>query len=221
MRTIHGGTRRARVWYDADEIERITADSLRAAGLWPDADSAELNIERLLEVHLGATVDYAGDLDHDVLGYTLFEHPPHVVVNRTLTDLASGPSAGVGIRGRWRATLAHEAGHILLHTRLYAGAGSKSGAAVRCFRSDIEAGGEAWDWREVQANLAMAALLMPRDPFLAVAGGILLASDDPVFPPLSAQSEMARSLANALALRFGTSRQAALIRLMTFGFVSN
>jgi hypothetical protein len=220
VRVIHDGTRRARIWFDADEIERITADTLRNAGLWPAADPRELDVERLLEVHLGATVDYAGDLDRDVLGYTLFEDPPHVVVSRTLTDLASGPSAGVGVRGRWRATLAHEAAHILFHASLYVAPRSRKRAAVRCFRSDIEAGGEARDWREVQANLGMAALLMPRDPFLAFAARILLASTDPVFPPLNAQSVRAGSLADALAMRFGTSRQAALIRLVTFGFVS-
>lgn len=61
---------------------------------------------------------------------------------------------------------------------------------------------------ESQANLGMAALLMPRDPFLAVAGEILLASEDPVFPPLDAQSRTARSLAEVLATGFGTSREA-------------
>lgn len=220
MRTIRDGTGRARVWYDAEEIERITANALQAAALWPDPDIRHIDIERLLEVHLGATVDYAGDLDSATLGYTVFETPPHVVVSRILTDLAHGPSATLGLRGRWRATLAHEAAHILLHARLYAqGETSGKQTAVRCLRSEIEAGGDARDWREVQANMGMAALLMPRQPFLAEARRIL-SSRDPVFPPLDADLPVANALTDELAKTFETSHQAARLRLTAFGFVS-
>jgi hypothetical protein len=221
VRTVREGGRRTRLWYDADEIEQIVGDALRTAGLWCGSDAGSVDIERLLEVHLGAVVDYAGDLDRTTLGYTVFESPPRVVVSRTLTELAHAPSATLGLRGRWRATLAHEAAHILLHARLYDRHETpRSQPSVRCLRSEIEAGGGARDWREVQANMGMAALLMPRQPFLAEARRIL-SSGDPVFPPVDATVNIARRLIGELAKTFETSHQAARLRLAAFGFISS
>jgi hypothetical protein len=123
---------------------------------------------------MGANVDYAGDLDRTTLGYTVFELSPLVVVNRKLTDVAHSPAASLGFQGRWRATLAHEAAHILLHARLYAtGQPSPKQRSVRCLRSEIHAGPGASDWREVQANMGMAPLLMPRSLFVGQARAVL------------------------------------------------
>jgi len=49
---------RSRVWYEADEIEDITADALRQAALWPRPGALAIDIEHLVEVFLGAAVDY-------------------------------------------------------------------------------------------------------------------------------------------------------------------
>jgi IrrE N-terminal-like domain len=208
-----------RLWYEAAEIEQITSDALEAAGLWPERETSAIDVERLLEVHLGADVDYAGDLDRSVLGYTVFETPPLVVVNRKLTDMAHDPTASLGLLGRWRATLAHEAAHILLHARLYApGEASSKQTSVRCLRTEIHAGPQARDWREVQANMGMAALLMPRRLFLDQARCVLDARG-PVFPPLDPNGLDGRWLTEELAERFRVSRQATRLRLVSFGLV--
>lgn len=220
MKVLPDGRGRSRLWYETDEIEQITADALKNADLWPLGEPGAIDIERLLEVNLGADVDYAGDLDRFTLGYTEFEVPPLVVVNRKLTDMAHAANASLGLLGRWRATLAHEAAHILLHTRLYvAGDASAKQKTVRCLRTEIHAGPEARDWREFQANMGMAALLMPRGPFLDQARA-MLETRGPVFPPLDPTSLDGAWLTESLAGRFRVSRQAARFRLASFGFLS-
>ena len=220
MNNSPDGRQNRRPWISFDEIERTASDALHAARLWPVPGVLRVDIETLLEVHLGVTVDYGVELDRSTLGYTVFENPPHVVVNRELTDLAHAPSAPLGLRGRWRATLAHEAAHILLHRGRYAaGQSSAAQTSTRGFQTDAD-GEDAGssNWREVQANLGMAALLMPRQPFLAEARRVLEA-DDPVFPPLSAEADAAIGLIHELAEAFETSHQATRFRLLTFGFL--
>lgn len=219
MKLIADASGRRRLWYEADEIEDLTSGALVAAGVWPAGENLEIDVESLLEVHLGANVDYAGDLDRTTLGYTVFEEPPLVVVNRKLTDMAHAPAASLGLQGRWRATLAHEAAHILLHSRLYSvGQTTPSQRSVRCLRSEIHAGPRANDWREVQANMGMAALLMPRSLFVDQARAVL-DTLDPVFPPLDPSCPAGRLATDALAEQFRVSRQAAGLRMATFGFL--
>ncbi len=211
-----------RPWIAFDEIERTAADALKAAGLWPSAGSLRVDIEALVEVHLGAVVDYGADLDRNTLGYTVFDTRPRVVVNRELTDLAGAPAAPLGLRGRWRATLAHEAAHILLHRGRY-GVGRSSAAQTspRGFASEDSAEDLGpGSWREVQANMGMAALLMPRQPFLDEVSR-LLDADGPVFPPLDRHSTLAQRLVHALGESFETSHQATELRLITFGWLES
>ena len=205
-----------RVWYDAAEIERITADALRSGGLMPCGEMLAVDIESLIEVHLGAVVDYAGDLPDLVLGYTEFTQPPRIVVSRRLTDLASAPGSSLGLRGRWRATLAHEAAHILLHAHIR-GVGS---VTPKLTAHSISAATEATpsDWREVQANMGMAALLMPRGAFLEEARRLL--EREAVFLPIDADGLRARRLVEVLAERFETSHEATGLRLLALGWTA-
>ena len=217
MRSGRDRRGRGRVWYDFDEIEQLAASSLRAAGLWPEPELRAVDIERLIEVHLGASVDYAADLPPNVLGKTEFRTPPHVEISRALTVLAAGEDAPLGLRGRWRATVAHEAAHILLHAPLLRGA-SPIRDLVGCYGQTIEDPSDRYGWIEVQANMGMVALLMPREPFVKETRR-LLGSAAPVFPPLDAESRIGKDLVERLARRFEASHQATRLRLVTFGFV--
>jgi len=68
------------------------------------------------------------------------------------------------------------------------------------------------DWREVQANMGMAALLMPRPLFVAVCEKELLRlGKDRVFT----DTPEADAIAGHVAKAFQVSRQAAMIRLKT------
>jgi hypothetical protein len=220
MRQITDRSGSVRLWYEPNEIESIARDTLRQAGLWPTFDEPRVDIERLLETHLAAEVDYGVELEAEVLGYTVFDRPIRVVVNRRLTDAALGPNASIGAVGRWRATIAHEAAHVLLHAVLYPITAASSGrAASRCFRDVIADGARPRDWREVQANMGMAALLMPRSVFASVAE-LSLAPFGPVVPPVGATTLTGRHLVDVLAQSFQVSRRAAVIRLAELGFMS-
>lgn len=205
-----------RVWYEADEIERITAGALRSAGLMPRSAAPAVDIEAFVEMHLGAVVDYAGDLPDAVLGYTEFDEPPRIVVSRRLTDLATAPQASPGLRGRWRATLAHEAAHLLLHSHIRGPENTTPKLTVHAI--NLSGGVTASDWREVQANMGMAALLMPRELFLTEARRIL--EREPVFLPLHVEGLPAKRLVTILGEQFQTSLEATRLRLATFGWVS-
>lgn len=205
-----------RVWYEAAEIERITAGALRSTGLMPRSDAPAVDIETFVELHLGAVVDYAGDLPDSVLGYSEFTEPPRIVVNRRLTDLATAAGASPGLRGRWRATLAHEAAHLLLHAHIR-GVGNMT-PKLTAQAMSLSGGVTASDWREVQANMGMAALLMPRELFLIEARGHL--EREPMFLPLDPDALGAKRLVAILGEQFQTSLEATRLRLTTFGWVS-
>lgn len=162
---------------------------------------------------------HSGSSDTNVLGYTVFADPPRIVINRRLTQLATVSKAPLGIRGRWRATLAHEAAHILLHGRLFR-PGETSTVQIDETELTLQAQGRAnqKDWREVQANMGMAALLMPRQPVLDFASAVL--SEAVAFPPLTEGSRDGAQLVQETAKAFTVSRRAAHLRLANFGFMT-
>lgn len=210
-----------RIWFDDDEIERIAEDELRRANMQPTPDDSIVDIEAFIERYLKATLDQYAELKESDLGLTVFEPgvPPAVQINRDLTGSAMDAEwCPPGIKGRWRATLAHEAAHILLHRMLYefdpgqatlfddqAGSSSKT---QRCLKRDVAYRGRGSDWREVQANKGMAALLMPRSLFLVVARAEVQDSTEAAI----------EAAARRLAARFSVSREATAIRLATLGF---
>lgn len=121
-----------RLWYEDAEIESIALDEITRAGLLPQAHVPDLTVqlERFLENHLRVRLDQHADLPADVLGVTHFCQgaPPRIEINRDLTGLAIDEEDPLpGDLGRWRATLAHEAAHVLLHRILYERVGRITG----------------------------------------------------------------------------------------------
>jgi hypothetical protein len=225
-----------RIWYEADDIEQIAEDELRRAGLMPTPVNPVPDLERFIEGHLKVDLDQYAQLPDDVLGLTQFEpaRRPKISISSALTAAAEEGPPKPGRLGRWRATLAHEAGHVLLHRYLFdpefaplsngrpADNPVDRTGLMRCLHRDIDTtptGISDWnkqrrtkDWREVQANRAMAALLMPRGTFkrLAFQQMAQLQIVDP-----QADTPDADNLAAALAETCSVSRQAAAIRLRT------
>ncbi len=222
MKLIVDRDGRRRTWYEIAEIEALAASTLADAGLWPALGSCEIDIESLVETHLGAAVDYSADLEPTILGYTSFETPPRVVVNRVLTIAASREGASLAAIGRWRATIAHEAAHILLHGALYAQGNERPGRPllhpIRCSRTAVALGRAAPDWREVQANMGMAALLMPAAIFDREVS-LLIEAMGPLIPPIDARLADAQRIVTHSSAAFRVSRQAASIRAMERGFL--
>lgn len=220
-----------RLWFDTDEIETIVEREVNRAAMMPTLSEPAIDLERFIERHLGASLDQYAELDAGTLGLTQFFQgkPPHICINKDLTGCAVDDGISPpGIRGRWRATLAHEAGHVVLHRSLFEFAAgtldlfdvntesdTTAPSLQRCLKPNLSYRGVS-DWREFQANQAMAALLMPRSFFLQVAR-IEIGAAFPDHDRVPAGSEV--RIAAALAERLDVSKQAARIRLETLGLV--
>jgi len=124
-------------------------------------------IDEIVELHLGLTIEFmdmrqlfgAGDVHG-----ALWVRRKRIGVDRSL-DPAESPSK----TGRYRFTLAHEAGHWRLHRRRFLGRAPDVSAA-RGFSgpaSYLSRSGEARMSIEWQANYFAACLLMPRHLIMA------------------------------------------------------
>lgn len=232
MREYYSADGEKRLWYDPDEIEGLVEDELRRAGLMPTAAEPVTDLDVFVESFLRCPLDQYRPLPAEVLGVTEFVkgQQPTISVNRDLTGSAlDDDEAPQGVRGRWRATLAHEACHVLLHRVLFEldenqgelfpqPGGSQQ--LLRCMKRDVGHGRGGSDWREVQANQGMAAMLMPRRVFTRLArreiGELGLSRAE-----LTTGSHAATTLARRLSPLLNVSVQAAQIRLGTTGFVAD
>jgi hypothetical protein len=232
MRRYRGPRGEQRLWFGDDEIESLVEDRLREAGLTPTPGRPVVDLERFIEQHLCTELDQYAVLDPDVLGLTEFTpgKAPRISINRDLTAVAVDcESASLGSVGRWRATVAHEGAHVLLHSVLFdldanqvplfsdANNGPSAQGLMRCLKRDVGLAVRSADWREVQANRGMASLLMPRSLFVSLAQEAMAALG---LSTPSAGSPDASVLARELATRFTVSHQAAKIRLETLRLVS-
>lgn len=165
---IGSGSLMGRPYYKPAELERICGDALRSVSLYPSSPQA-IRIDRFVEKYFKLDVSYQ-ELPPGVLGFTRFDRigVTDIVVASTLD------TEGVVAERRLRTTLAHEAGHGLLHAHLFA-LGERppglfkgeSGTKPEIMCRDIDGLGvrrSGYDgrWWEYQANRAIGALLMPR-----------------------------------------------------------
>jgi IrrE N-terminal-like domain len=231
MKSVRGRDGSNRLWFSDGEIDSIMDSELQKASLFPTADSPVTNLERFIEKYLGARLDQYANLESSVLGTTEFftDSPPTISVNAKLTGSAlDEDETPPGILGRFRATLAHEAAHVVLH-RSFVEFGSanldlfdqrssesKPRKLQRCDKRTASFRRVA-DWREFQANQGMAALLMPRLTFLELARREIAR----LFPghstiPAGQQEKIAAKLAGI----FKVSKHAASIRLETLALLA-
>ena len=222
-----------RLWFEEEEIQWMMEDELREAGLAPTISSPAVDLEALLEIHLGVKLDLHARLQEDVLGVTQFLRGkrPLVSINGNLTSRVETEEVPIRILGRFRATLAHEAAHVILHRRLYdvpLEQGSffpelqgPANSLVRCLKQDISFTRRNFDWKEVQANRGMAALLMPRQVFVALVRDFVEAdnNDDSIWRIPESGSPASLSLLVYLNHKFEVSQEAARIRLESLGLI--
>lgn len=161
-----------RPYFENDEIDRICIDELRAVELYPKAPSP-IRIDRFIEKRFGVTPTYE-DLGAGILGLTKFgkNGVKEVVIAQAIDEQNTVSSERLV-----RSTLAHEAGHGLLHAHLFVFSGECSlfpegtGTApkVLCRGEGQQAQGKQYtgEWWEYQANRAIGGLLLPRPLLLA------------------------------------------------------
>jgi hypothetical protein len=217
-----------RLWFVDDEIETIAENELTKAGLLPTLDSPVVNVERFVETYLNVQFDPYATLPADTLGQTDFRigDRPLVKINADLTGAAlDDDDSPLGLQGRWRATVAHEGCHVILHRCLFnlnasqgslfdsdEQAESQPMRLQRCLKRDVAYARAVSDWREVQANQGMAALLMPKPVFLAACRSEFATLG---VERINQRTALADTLARKMAELFQVSRQAAAIRLGT------
>jgi hypothetical protein len=172
--------------FEPNEIDRICADELRKAGLYPSLPEA-IRVDRFVEKRFGVVPQYE-DLPEGVLGFTKFSK---IGVDAIVISAALDAEKGKVAERRVRTTLAHEAGHGLLHAYLFAldekplhlfDADSHSDHKILC--RDVqgeERKSRAYDgrWWEFQANRGIGGLLCPRalvqvamEPYLVTRGSL-------------------------------------------------
>lgn len=179
--------------FSIGDVERICEEALAKEDLLP-ATPEPIRIERFLEKHFKVTPDYE-DLGVGVLGFSTFNKDgiSAIYVSRSLSE--DGTQAA---ERRTRTTFAHEAGHGLLHSHLFAFqegemllfAGDPDVKPTKILCRDDESshrsGRYSGKWWEYQANLAMGALLLPHPvidtalaPFLIEQGRLGFRTLDP------------------------------------------
>lgn len=163
------GPFKERPYFKEETIEMICLDALRGVNLLPE-EPGPVRVDRFIEKHFKVTPRYEL-LEDGVLGLTVFGKAgvKDVVVSSEIDEGGSVASERLV-----RSTLAHEAGHGLFHTHLFAFAesskplfGDHSDPAMpKVLCRDVNAGrgrkGYNGAWWEFQANKAIGALLMPR-----------------------------------------------------------
>ena len=192
MRTFRSqtGPFREGIYYESDEIEAIASDELHGVGLFPPVPQP-IRVERFISRRFGITPQY-DDVPAEVLGFTRFgpKGAEEVVISRALSDEGSQAS-----ERRVSSTLAHEAGHVLLHGHLFAMQPLMNVQVM--FKDEVEFGSQkilckidtlgvsaepgsdsGYDgrWWEFQANMMIGALLLPRSLVISALGQLLSSS---------------------------------------------
>ena len=140
---------------------------------------------------------------------------PKVRISRLLTE-------NPRMVNRLRTTLTHELGHVHLHTFLFEvqQSGSLFGDLSPCRSNKCDRGtilhASQTDWMEWQAGYACGAFLMPATA-LAEAIRCFLEVHDLCVARFGVNSPNGQALIQAIATRFGISRDAARVRLSQRG----
>jgi hypothetical protein len=174
MRIYHqkSGPFSERPFYTNADIEAICIDELNKVGLLPAVPSA-IRVDRFIEKRFKISPVY-DELSEGILGLIEFDDKgvKKIAISKSLDEEESKSS-----ERRINTTLAHEAGHGLLHTHLFIlrekpasllraenTRGSKilcRGDAIKGMPGYRERKSDGW-WLEYQANLVIGPLLLPK-----------------------------------------------------------
>lgn len=157
---------RQNLYFTDGEIETMCVEALKKSGYMPK-EPGRVEIESFVEAHFETNLDFGATIEEGVLGYTLFDTKGKVRLVGVAPELANDVSV-VGSR-RCRATVAHEAGHCLMHPILFMEDRTQSlhenldfqHSRILCRKGDFT-GKYDGRWWEVQANKAIGEFLLPK-----------------------------------------------------------
>jgi hypothetical protein len=221
MNTIRRrGSHAEKPFYTESDIERIAVEELLSVDLLPSSPEP-IRIERFVEKRFRLDQVCYEDLPARVLGYTQFGQKgvEAIFISRHLADDRSGVS-----ERRISSTLAHEAGHGLLHGYLF----MLDSFPMKLFEDDKDVSPAqilcrdgptdrlklpAYDgrWWEYQANRMIGALLLPKPLVIAAVAPLLSPNGELGVPTLA--DELRLRAASHLADVFDVNRAVAEIRL--------
>src|SRR5664279_5922636 len=178
-----------RPYYTDSDVENICSDELSKLGLLPDQPQP-IRVDRFIERRF-VRPTYE-DLGEGILGLTKFSDKG---VSEIIVSVRLDAEGDKVSERRIRTTLAHEGGHGLLHTHLFALEFAKqplfgdfsdpNKPKVLCRDETISGVQYGGEWWEFQANKAMGCLLMPKhlvhvaiEPFMTVQGRLGIKSLD-------------------------------------------
>jgi Zn-dependent peptidase ImmA (M78 family) len=164
-----------RLYYPEEEIEEICSNALADTDLLPNKPGP-IRIDRFIDRKFHAQIIYES-LDKGVLGFTEFSPKGVEAVH------IAEPTGDLYVQEdrRINSTLAHEAGHCLMHTQLFVehfadfspfdNHPDVTQTRILCREEQPNMQTKqreyAGEWWEYQANRAIGALLMPKQLFLA------------------------------------------------------
>jgi hypothetical protein len=166
-----------RLYYSDDEIDEICSNALAEMNLLP-TKPGPIRIERFIEKKFGVQVIHE-TLEPGMLGATLFG--PKGIEAVYIAPLTGESQLWVQEDRRVNSTLAHEAGHCLMHTELYIERYANRTAfedhpnvkqnriLCRDEQSNVPTKQRQYtgEWWEFQANRAIGAFLLPKQLFLS------------------------------------------------------
>jgi hypothetical protein len=221
MKTVRRSGRSEQPYFNDTDIDRIAVEELLGADLLPSKPEP-IRIERFVEKRFGLARVYYEELPATILGYTQFSRKgvEAVFVSRALSEEGSRVA-----ERRINSTLAHEAGHGLLHAYLFMLDSFPTGlfendkdvtpARILCRDNLAVPKRPVYDgrWWEYQANRMIGALLLPKPLALAAIGPHLVPTGHlgtPILPD-SCRGKAVRDLAEL----FDVNTPVAEIRLAT------
>jgi len=185
-----GGHFRQTLYFKPPEMDDMCVQALDQAGLLP-AEPNPVRIERFIEKHFACRIAYE-EVQEGVLGCTVFGNDGSIRLVAVSPKLEDGTKSGAR---RVRSTLAHEAGHCLMHPSLFMETETQMSLAfggvhenldfkskrILCRTGDIAVTTSKYGgrWWEYQANRAIGGLLLPKklvqktiEPLLSATGSL-------------------------------------------------
>jgi len=213
------GPFREQLYFELGEIDDICFDALRDNKMLPSSPGP-IEIERFVEKHFKCACGYE-DLPENIMGFTAFDKNGKVIAIRIQSKLEDGTKVG---ERRARTTWAHEAGHGLLHARLFieipgeqtffsSPDSNVSNNQILCRNTDVKPVESRYDgrWWEWQANRCIGGLLLPKSLMLEALDSLVKKSLVTGTPSLAAaKRDKAEDL---IAEVFNVNPMAARIRI--------
>lgn len=207
-----------RLYFSGGEIEEICVDALERSGCLPPEPSP-IEIDLFIEKYFECQIFYE-DVEPGVLGFAEFDARGRVQAVGAARSLFDDGSVG---ERRVRSTLAHEAGHGLLHATLFSaayeshplldGSFDHERRRIMCRAEDFKRSRDGYDgkWWEWQANQAIGGLLLPQRLVEACVEPLLEERGVLGLPELPATNR--EQAVRLLADTFDVNRAVARIRL--------